>query len=278
MKDFPQRRPPYAPSAAVSSLPKGAPIVPAYQLEVEGVPDRDYLLSIPALEQKAAQGDPSAQYHLGVALIEGYSHSGLNAINKQTGEHWIKRAVEQKNISSAGYCAYAYCFKSPFMGSGIVAQDYESAKRLFVEAAENFMPSNTQLAAILLEEATGKKVTDLFTSDVAIDAEEGANILRLLRKGKDNGYMPAIYLYALCHAKGYGDERNFGEAFRLLQTAADSGYVLAKRDLGRCYERGLGVMENPREARRWYQAASEQGLDVSEDVKSMRKQKGCTIL
>ncbi len=86
-----------------------------------------------------------------------------------------------------------------------------------------------------------------------------------LLRASDAGNNRARTLLGLLYFKGWGTDRDLGQAFTLFQLAAVAGEADAQANLGYLYEQGLGVPQNIEQARGWYRQAAAKGVAMAVD-------------
>lgn len=94
----------------------------------------------------------------------------------------------------------------------------------------------------------------------AIESEEYAKALELLRRMAEAGHAPAQYRLGIMYANAEGVQLDFATAASWLRRAADKDLAPAQSILAWLYASGYGVEQNDREAGRWYRKAAQQGL------------------
>lgn len=107
--------------------------------------------------------------------------------------------------------------------------------------------------------------------------------LQLYKKAADEGYIPAMYTYAMqyCYLKSGGASPDFdlrrniygkADLISYIEKAAEHGYAPAQHELGECYHYGIGVERDSEKAYLWYGAAVRQGYDKQDILGLTTKQ------
>ena len=94
----------------------------------------------------------------------------------------------------------------------------------------------------------------------AIEGEDYAKALRLLRQAAEAGHAQAQYRLGIMHANAEGVQLDYTNAANWLRRAADQDLGHAQSLLGWLYAMGYGVEQDDGQAGHWYLKAAEQGF------------------
>src|SRR5208283_5220959 len=95
----------------------------------------------------------------------------------------------------------------------------------------------------------------------AVERQDYATALRLLRPLADQGSAPAQLVLGILYNSGNGVAQNAAEAAKWFRLSADQGDAEAKAELGNIfYYGGTGVTKDHKEAAKWYHLAADQGV------------------
>lgn len=233
----------------------------------------DYATALNIWMPLAKQGNPAAQYSIGLLYDQG---KGVNKDSQQALKYF-QQAVEQNLPAAQYYLGIKYYAglgveKSPRKARQLLteaahqdhlqaqyqlgilydkgeggSQDIQAAIKWLTKAAESgFGPAQHRLAAHLL---TGK--------DVQPNTQEGIFWLQKAAEQNDSDAMRDLgYIYF----QGMGVEKDFLKARNLLEQPAEEGSALAQFLLAEIYALGgHGVSQNKRKAKQWYQRAQASG-------------------
>ncbi|ESY64301.1 MULTISPECIES: SEL1-like repeat protein [Mesorhizobium] len=193
---------------------------------------RDITAAAQLYQAAAEKGLPSAQFRLGLALIEG----GLVDHDPAAGEVWMRRAALAGNIEAASLLGDRYAKTQP--------PDYAEAATWYRRAAEAGHQAAARALASLYLTGNG----------VAQDVEEGA---RLLRASADGGNQEAQIDLANLILGGGGEPGDRASVAGWFEAAATSGDLIAAFNLGLCFAKGVGVRQDEGQAAQWLRRAAE---------------------
>jgi TPR repeat protein len=181
------------------------------------------------LREAADQGNPLAQYSLGLIFREG--RAGQKA-DPATAIGWLEKAAAQ------GHALAMYDLAILLRdGAGTAADPRASLDWLTKAAALGDLDSMAALG-YAYEQGVG----------TAVDFLAARN---WYRKAADGGQIDAMTnLGRLCEA-GEGGEVDYAAAFALYGAAAEAGHPTAMANLANLYEFGLGTDASPRDAAYW---------------------------
>ncbi|TPL71676.1 SEL1-like repeat protein [Mesorhizobium sp. B2-3-13] len=180
----------------------------------------------------AEQGLPSAQFRLGLAMIEG----SLGDLDPVAGEAWMRRAALAGNVEAAYLLGERNVKYRP--------PDYAEAATWYRRAAE----AGHQAAA----RALGSLY--LTGNGVARDEQEGT---RWLRTAATSGNQAAQVEMANLALQGIGEADDTTNVAGWFEAAASSGDLIAAFNLGLCFVKGVGVPQDEGQAAQWLRRAAE---------------------
>lgn len=192
--------------------------------------------------------------------------AGTDAINDA---YAIRYALENNADDDYVKNGYENWVKSIY--EAIVNSDLEEAKVYLKAAADaGFLPAVMGMGNLYF----------IYDPDLSMK-EKG---LLLYKEAADEGYIPAMYTYALqyCYLKSDGASPSpdlkrviYGHAdlISYIEKAAEHGYAPAQHELGDCYNFGVGVKRDKEKAYMWYGAAARQGYSKQDALGHTTKQK-----
>ncbi|WP_136620625.1 MULTISPECIES: tetratricopeptide repeat protein [Mesorhizobium] len=185
------------------------------------------------LYQAAAEkGLPSAQFRMGLALIDG----SLVDHDPTAGEAWMRRSALGGNIEAAYLLGDRHVKSRP--------PDFAEAANWYRRAAEaGHQPAARAIASLYL---TG--------NGVAKDDKEG---MRWLRVAANSGNQEAQVDLANRVLGGAGEPDDTTRVAGWFEAAASSGDLIAAFNLGLCFTKGVGVRQDERQAAQWLRRAAE---------------------
>ena len=191
--------------------------------------------------EAAQNGDPKAQYYLGVAYSDG--KGVVRDYNEAC--KWFKRAAEQGSEKSQAKLGVMYS-----NGIGVV-RDYNEAFKWTLLA---FKCGNTQSAKykIYLEgKLSPQKKTEI---ENGVTAMFNAGL-----QAAQNGDSNAQNRLGEMYAAGIEVTQDYTEAIKWFKKSAEQGYVGAQYHLASRYALGHGVVQDYNEAYKWAFRAATQG-------------------
>ena len=229
------------------------------------------------IQEAAAQGNPTAQYNLGILINRGYGKDS----GTKTSAEWIKLAASQgyvpaqnklaqlyqnglweveKHLGKAvewytkaassdwrgnGYPLAQYNFATMYYYGEGVTQDFVAAFDLFYEAASQGLPSAQYFTGLMYHHKGEGFAKNLKAA------------IEWYTKASKQGSAPAQFALARMHDKGDGVPKNSEKAIRFAFKAAQQGYPAAQYYLGQAFENGLNeVPQDNVEAYYWYSLAT----------------------
>ena len=196
----------------------------------------DHEAAYRAYRPLAEQGDPSAQfglgllYHLGAGVIRDHAEAA----------RWYTEAAWQGEARAQYYLGDMYR-----KGHG-VERDFAAAALWYFDAAEQGSPDAQYALGLMFRGALG----------VPRDDEEA---VMWFRRAAEHGLIRAQVFLAHMIEIGHGVRRDPAEAAEWYRRAAEQGDVTGQRRLAEMYDHGKGVKRDLAEATRWYRRAAEQG-------------------
>ena len=204
--------------------------------------------NVAELEVAARQGDPVANYRLG--LVHAFALQGGRPDR-------ARAAVYFRAGAEAGHAGSQYQLGQMYASGQVVAKQPTEALRLFTAAAEAGHPGAAYSLGTMMLEGIG----------TPRDARGGA---RWLEVAADAGVPEAQYNLGLLYFRGVGVRQNGYDAMAWLRRAAEHGNADAQTALGKLYLTGYDTVgQDVAEADRWLSAAASQGHP--EAVKSLEE-------
>jgi TPR repeat protein len=182
----------------------------------------DYATSLRLWRPLAEQGDPSAQFNLGLLYDDG---SGVPQDYAEAAK-WYRLAAEQGLVAAKENLGVLYD-----TGRG-VPKDFAEAARWWREAAEQ----GDAKAQVRLGDRYGRETCRVMADNPASTKES-------IRKCLTEQGVP----------------QDYGEAVKWYRMAAEQGDAAGQVMLGLMYDLGRGVPLNPVEAVKWYSMAADKG-------------------
>ncbi|MGX9148319.1 tetratricopeptide repeat protein [Mesorhizobium sp. 128a] len=221
-------------------------------------------------QQAAEKGLPSAQFRLGLALIDG----SLVDPDPVAGEAWMRRAALAGNVEAAhflgdrnaksrppdfaeaatwyrraaeaGHQAAARALASLYLtGNGVVRDEKEGTRWLRTAAASGNQEAQVDLANLVLRGAG--------------EPADTASVARWFEAAALSGDLTAAFNLGLCFTKGVGVRQDEGQAAQWLRRAAE-GVAEAQYMYARMLRDGRGVVADAHHARAWFAEAAEGGV------------------
>ena len=231
---------------------------------------RHYEMAIYDFEQRAMQGDPTAQFCLGYM----YKHGKGVRPDPQKAIEWYTKSAEQGYTPAQNDLGVMY----EFIGESLLFSGDESgitilitALRWFHDAAKQGNPTAQLNAALMCRLAASLSLAVSSSTDSTKTIEFHRLVVSWNEKSASQNYPPAQYELAVIHRTGFpGVTENPEKTLELLTKAATpnpdaaspykKGYAPAQHDLATMYARE----GNFTEARKWFQIAAEQGIADSQ--------------
>jgi DnaJ domain/Sel1 repeat len=182
------------------------------------------------------QGDPDAQYKLGVRYADG---QGV-VKNEHTAVQWFQKAADQGFVNAQVYLGVMYS-----KGLGVVKNE-RTAVEWYTKAAEQGLAIAQYNLGVMYDNGRG-----------VVKNERTA--MQWFQKAAEQGLAEAQYNLGNMYANGRGVIKNEHTAVQWFQKAADQGDAQAQSKLGRMYALGNGVVENMKTAYFWWLIASTNG-------------------
>jgi FOG: TPR repeat, SEL1 subfamily len=224
-----------------------------------------------AIKKKAEQGDPEAQYNLGLCYAHG--HGFVKDYSKAV--KWFRKAAAQGDAEAQSALAgidkkkefFENCRKAAAHGNaeaqynlGLCYTEEECVARYDAEAVKWFSKAAKQgIAGAQLHLG----VCCFYGNGIERNTAEA---VKWYRKAAEQGVAEAQRNLGMCHFTGAGVPKNHAEAIKWLFKAAEQGEALAQYDLGICYYNGQGVVQDDAEAMKWFRKAAEQGNSLAHNA------------
>lgn len=211
--------------------------------------------------QAAEQGNPEAQYRLGVLYATG---RGV-VRNYSEAARWYRKAADQGHTQAQYELGRLYA-----QGLGVSRDDTEAAKWYRLAAEKEYTPAQ-HLLGHLYANGQGLEMTYLevpepprneperASAGAALSRSDYAEAAKWWRKAADQGDAAAQSDLAWLYTNGRGVETNHFEAVKWYRKSAEQGYALAQHWLGHNYLTGQGVDKDEAEALKWFHQAAENG-------------------
>ncbi len=218
----------------------------------------DSIPDIQAAIQAATDGDIDAQCFLG--LVYSVGQYGVEQ-NYQQAIHWFSLAAKAGEPSAQYNLSLFY-----IEGFGVEPDTIQAQKWYDLALAQN-----PDLPPLIVERPATNDEVDLTLPEVdekkkgrkaeKLRAKANTKVQELIAKYRpraEAGDAIAQYNMGVLYNEGYGDERNYKEAFKWFRMAAEQGDPDAQNNLGIMYYEGQGVGKNYSQAFHWYSLAAEQ--------------------
>jgi TPR repeat protein len=194
--------------------------------------------AIQDLKAKAAKGDRTAQFTLGINYAngsEGLARDSVEAVK------WYRMAADQGHVTAQYYLGRRYA-----SGSG-VAKDIVQAVAWYRKAADQGYA-----------EAQFKLGT--YYSNGVNATPNQVQAFSWYRKAADQGFAEAQYILGNSYTKGEGVAKDHYQAMRWYRKAAEQGFAMAQLNLGNCYYSGTPALPKDFvQAAKWWRKVAEQG-------------------
>ena len=201
----------------------------------------DYGPALSEFQPLAAQGEPQAQFYLGVSYQKGW---GVIADPTKAAQ-WYRRAADQ------GFTKAQHNLALLFLRGEGVAADAAQARAWFERAAQQGDMRAAHELGLMYFRGTGV-------------ARDYAQARAWWQKAADAGDARAAYDLGILYRRGQGGvPRDVAASIKLWRSAAHSGLAVAQNALGACYMNGDGVEADMLEAWAWFRLAAEGGLTVA---------------
>ncbi len=200
----------------------------------------DYATAISIWVPLAQQGNPAAQYSIGLLYDQG---KGVNK-DPQLALDYFKSAAEQ-NLPAAQY----YLGMKYFAGLG-VKKDLFKANKLLEKAAQgDHLQAQFQLANLYDRESGSAANLELATY--------------WFTKAAENGFGPAQHSLATRFLTGRGTTLDLERGIFWLKKSAEQNNYDAMRDLGFMYFKGMGVKQDFQQAHELLIPPAEEGSGLA---------------
>lgn len=224
------------------------------------------------LEQRARQGDASAQLELGNHFL---STAGGGQVDKAI--EWFRKSAAQGNRESMNQLGYVYQY-----GVGVPV-DVDEALSWYRKSADlGFVLAEFNMGIVLQgqekyrEAATWyRKAADQGDApaqhNLGVMYNHGMGVgkdlykaCELYRKSAEQDYAEGQCNYAAMFFNGWGGvDQNYVKARYLYQMAAEKGIPAAQHSIAVMYSNGLGGAVDHHKAVEWYVKAIQQGFEAS---------------
>ena len=193
--------------------------------------ERGYNEAYDILIRKAKEGDPTAEYYLGLMYARG---QGV-ARDYDAAVNWFQKASDKGSEGATYYLGKMYA-----NGVG-VERNSRKAEILLLRCAGEDVRAQYEIGLIYFRD-----------EDVPRNLDRSAKWM--LRAAK-NGHAEAQFMMGQFYKNGAGVERDMTKALEMLTSAAMNGHKGAQIFLGNMYRLGDGVDVDIEESERWYDMA-----------------------
>lgn len=202
--------------------------------------------SISALRHKADQGDPDAQYTLGVLHDEYHEEKGITQDYKKAFNYYQLAAKQNKPEAQHRL--------------GLLYQNGEGIEQNYIKAFKYIkLSANQGYAGALCTMGHIHQVTAANSID-HIQREVQKEAIQYFKLSAAQNHLGAIRTLAEGYEYGiYGMEEDQKKAFKYFKQEADLGSSVAQRLVAERYETGNGVEQNNDLAFRYYELGADQG-------------------
>ncbi len=190
----------------------------------------------------AEEGDPVAQYNVGVMYDEG---TGVDRDPAKVVAWWSK-AADQGHVMAQHNLALVFIEHGGEEDFGTAAYWLKRA------AADDFVPSQYTLAK-------------LYATGLGIEKDD-ARAFALFLKAGNAGFVKAQYNLGKIYRDGIGVEADSGVSVDWFRKAAEQGYAKAQEKLATRFARGIGVKSDVTEALKWAILATRQGRTSAQKI------------
>lgn len=226
-------------------LVTSAPAVADVTTGLEAFEQGDYATAFAEWQPLAKEGDPAAQYHLGILYRRGL---GVAADNQQA-IGWFERAGVRGHATAQYNLGFIY-----EQGVGVPA-DRAAALRWYRRAAK--AEGSFKAARIRAQ----FRLADLLLEGNAVNRSAG---MYWMQQSAEAGYAEAEFRLALAFASGKDLVQDAAAAARWFERAAVQGHSAAQLNLATMLEAGTGVPRDDAKAAHWYTSAAEQNAAVAQ--------------
>ena len=192
--------------------------------------DADYPDAFDVLQTFADNGNPEAQYYLGLMYARGQGTRKNFAMARE----WFTKASDQGNLGAMYFLGKMYASDK----FGEPADQVRAASLLRRPSDAGDVRASYNLALLYLDGIGVKR-----------DLEES---FKLMLKAAEGGYREAQFVTGQFYKTGAGCEKDVNEAVHWLSAAAANGHRGSQLLLGDMYTNGDGVPRDPATAERWY--------------------------
>ncbi len=203
----------------------------------------DFAAALREWQPIAENGDPNAQYNLGLLYARG---QGVPQDYAKAAE-WYRKAAEQ-GVAAAQYNLGVMCAN----GQGVPRNSQEAGKWFLQAAQQGVVDAESNLGAIYAE------------GDGAFRNYSEAE--KWYRKAAGRGVASAAFSLGVMYDIGEGVQQDYAEALRWYRQAADAGYPAALTNIGVLYYNGQGVKRDVVEAYAWLARAQKLGDPRAPDL------------
>lgn len=222
--------------------------------------EKDFLLNLEKLTQKALSNNASAQLILGLTYWFGWKNCQINV---PVAYQWIEAAAKNGN-SPAALCAQGFCYAGGI--GGVIVKDPKTAKQLYQQVAKDCLPAQLLLANMLFNEellnqsqayGTYNGFHSIHTSVQHINESRRALAIQYYTNCAKAGF--AQYELGNCFQTGWGVQTDLQQAITLYTYSVANGDADARYYMGRCYDFGNGVPQSTGKAQEMFKLAAAQG-------------------
>lgn len=202
----------------------------------------EYAAALQHWTRSANEGDPAAQYNVGVMYDEG---TGVNRDAAKVVAWWSKAADQDHQMAQHNLALF-------LIESG-GEEDFDKAAFWLKRAAANgFVRSQYSLAK-------------LYATGIGVE-KDNTRALALFLAAGNAGFVKAQYNLGKIYRDGIGVETDAGLSVDWFSKAAKQGYAKAQEKLATRYARGGGVNRDIVEALKWAILATQQGRESAQEI------------
>jgi len=202
--------------------------------------------------KSAAQGFAPAMFNLGYSYMNGIGTKPDLAL----GVSWYRKSADLGHVPAM--CNLGICYED---GAGVPVDTSEAIKWLGKAAAKGDAAAILRLDLMRARLSAGKGNSDGTKSKARQAASletRQRDLAEFLTRAK-GGDSYAQWRLGFIYEQGLGVPVDYVESARWWRMAADQGHAGAQFSIGYCYARGEGVPRDLAEAVKWYHKSSAQG-------------------
>ena len=212
-----------------------------YLIGLEAAKKGDFATALREWEPLAEQGDPNAQYNLGVMYYYGHGVSQ----DYKTAIKFYSLAAYQGHANAQNSLGNMYS-----RGEG-VPQNYKTAIKWYTLAGEQGNSDAQNSLGVMYENGYGV-------------VQDNKTAIKWYTLAAEQDDVNALYNLGLMYSQGIVVPKDYKTALKWYTLAAEQGNTNAQSYLGYMYRTGQGVAQNYKTAVKWFTLAAEQGESHSQ--------------